>query len=35
MLDNLMKLGTAEGVGISVRKAKLLSSFDEEYLWLL
>ena len=34
-LDNLMKLRTAQGVGTSVKKAEILMSFDEEFLWSL
>ena len=34
-LDNLMKLRTAEGVGVSVRKAQILSQSEEEFLWSL
>ena len=34
-LDNIMKLRTSQGVGISVRKAQILSHFDEELLWSL
>ena len=34
-LDNLMKIRAAQGLGISVKKAQILMSFDEEYLWSL
>ena len=34
-LDNIMKIRTSEGVGVSVRKAQILSVSDEEYLWSL
>ena len=34
-LDNIMKLRTSQGVGISVCKAQILSHFDEELLWSL
>ena len=34
-LDNLMKLITAQGVGRSVKKAEILTSFNEELLWSL
>ena len=34
-LDNLMKHHTATGIGISVRKAQVLSSTNEDYLWSL
>lgn len=34
-LDNIMKMRTSEGVGVSVRKAQILSSSDEEYFWSL
>ena len=34
-LDNLMKKRTTEGVGMSVKKAQILSVSDEEYLWSL
>ena len=34
-LDNLMKLRTAAGLGISVKKAQVLSASDEDYLWSL
>lgn len=33
ILDNLMKLRTAQGIGRSVKKAEVLMSFDEELLW--
>ena len=32
-LDNLMKERCAEGVGVSVRKAEILTIFEEELLW--
>ena len=32
-LDNVMKLRTRDGLGLSVRKAEVLNSLDEEYLW--
>ena len=35
MLDNVMKMRTREGLGLSVRKAEVLNSVDEEYLWSL
>ena len=34
-LDNLMKMRTREGLGLSVRKAQVLTNLDEEYLWCL
>ena len=34
-LDNMMKKRTAEGIGKSVRKAQVLTNFDEELLWNL
>ena len=34
-LDNLMKQRTADGVGVSVKKAQILTGSDEEYLWSL
>ena len=34
-LNNLMKLRTCQGVGRSVKKAEILTSFDEELLWSL
>ena len=34
-LDNLMKECTATGIGISVQKAQVLSSTDEDNLWSL
>ena len=34
-LDNLMKLHTSQGVGVSVKKAQILTISDEEYLWSL
>ena len=34
-LDNIMKKGTASGIGISIKKANILSSTDEDYLWSL
>ena len=34
-LDNMMKLRTSQGIGISVRKAEVLSATDEDLLWLL
>ena len=34
-LDNIMKRCTAEGVGVSVCKAQVLSFTDEDLLWLL
>ena len=34
-LDNLMKLHTQEGVGVSVKKAQILSFTDEDLLWSL
>ena len=34
-LDNVMKLHTAQGYGKGVRKAQVLSTFDEDYLWSL
>ena len=34
-LDNLMKLRTSQGVGVSVKKAQILTISDEEYLWSL
>ena len=34
-LDNLMKMRTCEGLGLSVRKAQVLNNIDEEYLWSL
>ena len=32
-LDNVMKQRTAQGIGISVRKAQVLSATDEDFLW--
>ena len=32
-LDNMMKLRTSQGVGNRVRKAEVLTEFDEEILW--
>ena len=32
-LDNLMKLRTSQGIGVSVRQAAVLSGLDEEELW--
>ena len=32
-LDNLMKHRASEGVGNDIRKAQILSDFDEEWLW--
>ena len=32
-LDNTMKARTAQGIGISVRRAQVLSATDEDYLW--
>ena len=32
-LDNVMKLRTQQGLGVSVRKAQVLSAMDEDYLW--
>ena len=34
-LDNVMKIRTSEGLGICVKKAQVLSSSDEDYLWSL
>ena len=34
-LDNVMKMRTSQGIGNSVRKAQVLTSTDEEYLWSL
>ena len=34
-LDNIMKQQTAMGIGVSVRKAQILSITDEDYLWSL
>ena len=34
-LDNVMKLRTSQGIGISVRKAQVLSFTDEDLLWSL
>ena len=34
-LDNLMKLCTSQGIGVSVKKAQVLMPFDEEFLWSL
>ena len=34
-LDNLMNLHTQEGVGVSVKKAEILSFTDEDLLWSL
>ena len=34
-LDNLMKQRTENGIGNKVRKAQVLSNFDEELLWNL
>ena len=32
-LDNMMKLRTSQGIGLSVRKAQVLSKTDEDFLW--
>ena len=32
-LDNMRKQHTAEGVGVTVKKAQILSNFDEDLLW--
>ena len=32
-LDNLMKIRVSQGLGISVKKAQVLSISDEDYLW--
>ena len=32
-LDNVMKLCTSQGVGVSVRKAEILKVTDEDFLW--
>ena len=32
-LDNMMKIRTAQGVGVKVKKAEFLSPMDEDYLW--
>ena len=32
-LDNMMKQCTCDGLGLSVQKAQVLNSLDEEYLW--
>ena len=34
-LDNTMKKHTSDGIGVSVWKAQILSSFDEDLLWNL
>ena len=34
-LNNMMKKRTADGIGISVKKAQILSVMDEELLWSL
>ena len=34
-LDNLMKIRTAQGIGISVKKAQILTETDEDLLWNL
>ena len=34
-LDNVMKQRTAQGIGVSVRKAQILSFTDEDLLWSL
>ena len=34
-VDNLMKLRVSQGIGISVRKAEILSSFDKDLMWNL
>ena len=35
MLDNLMEIRTANGIGVSVKQAQFLSETDEQYLWSL
>ena len=32
-LDNMMKIQTVQGIGISVKKAQILSHTDEDLLW--
>ena len=32
-LDNVMKIRTSQGIGISVKKAQVLSAREEDYLW--
>ena len=32
-LDNMMKKRTSEGIGVNVKKAQVLSQFDEDLLW--
>ena len=32
-LDNMMKLRTAQGIGVSVRKAQIMTATDEDLLW--
>ena len=32
-LDNLMKLRTLQGIGVSVKKAQVLTATDEDFLW--
>ena len=34
-LDNIMKLRTSQGVGITVKRAQVLTNFDEQLLWNL
>ena len=34
-LDNIMKIRTLQGVGKTVKKAQILTAFEEEYLWSL
>ena len=34
-LDNCMKARTAQGIGISIKQAQVLSATDEDYLWSL
>ena len=34
-LDNMMKLCTSQGIGVSVKKAQVMSPLDEDLLWSL
>ena len=34
-VDNVMKLQTSQGIGLSVKQAQILSEFDEDLLWNL
>ena len=34
-LDNLMKIRTSQGIGVTVKKAQVLTATDEDFLWSL